>query len=380
MRRAGKKFGGTVAIGLLVAMLVASVFGASILAFPHAGGHASAAVSHSTNLGLTTHPGPAAVTPAVTTTASIVATTTAAAYQPVPFSLLLTITVTGATINATTTKVFVTLVDDVAGTFCGAVSANNTVITGKTVYNVSLDPVAFTPALAKCPGLTIHGTDVQGQVIVDNTAYGGTRATGSTAVQVSDFIFAPLTAAIAAPAGAVGAGNVSVIAIYVAQYVLGVQLVIWTPGKTSVVYNSSLAWVGPTNPYVGTWFVAKAGAYPYALTVSTSYRNLTVSGTFTVLPGAGTPVYTNSSTWQNSSIFPGVSGAVSGTILLVVGLILGMIVALAVGRSLMRPAAAAPAQPWQASGTGANQCSVCGKSFATPEELKDHSKAEHGMT
>jgi len=314
----------------------------------------------------------------VTTTATIVNTTAAAMYQAIPFNLGLTITVTGSSINVTTTKIWVTLVDDVLGTKCGSVSANQSILPGITHYNVSLGPIALTPALALCPGIAIHGTDIQGNVKVDNSAYGGTVATGQTGVLVTDFIFSPLTAALASPSGSVGAGNISLLALYTAQYVESVTMVITAPAG-AVVFNSSLAWSGPSNPTVATWFESTPGTYHYTLTVTTSYQTLPVAGTITVLPGAGTPVYENSSTWQNSSVFPGVSGAVSGTILLVVGLILGMIVALAVGRSLMRPAAAAPAQPWQPSGTGANACSVCGKSFATPEELKEHAKTEHGM-
>jgi hypothetical protein len=380
MRHAGKRTVGTVAIGLLVAMLVASVFGASVLAAaPHAGASSNAAASRTTNLAPAGHLASAAVHPAATT-ASIVALNSLATYQLIPFTLQLQITVAGSSINISTTSVYVTLRDDVVHTFCGAVSANNSVLPGKTVYNLSIDALALTPALSKCPGIAIHGTDVKGFVLVNDTAYGGTTALNNTATQVTNFIFAPLTAAIVAPTGAVGAGNVSVMALYTAQYVSSVTLVIWSPGKASVVFNSSLAWAGPTDPNIGTWFVPNAGVYPYALTVSTAYQNLTVAGNFTVLPGAGSPVYQNSSNWQNSSVFPGVSGAVAGTILLVVGLIIGMIVALAIGRSLMRPASAAPAQPWQPSAAGANQCSVCGKSFATPDELKDHAKSEHGMT
>lgn len=370
---------GTVAIGLLVAMLMASVFGASLLAVPHAGASPNAAANHGTGLGIAAHPGPAAVGPSVTTTASIATTTTPAAYQPIPFTLGLALTVTGSSINITTTHVYVTLIDDVLGTFCGSVSANQSIVTGVSNYNVSLGPLALTPALEKCPGLAIHGTDIQGNVTVNNVASGGTIAYNKTATLVTDFIFNPLTAALVAPSGSVGAGNISLMALYTAQYVESVLMVISSPAG-AVVLNSSLSWSGPTTPTVVTWFESTPGVYHYVLTVTTSYQTLPVTGTITVLPGAGNPVYQNSSTWQNSSVFPGVSGAVSGTILLVVGLILGMIVALVVGRSLMRPAAASPAQPWQSSGTGANTCSVCGKSFATPEEMKEHAKSEHGMS
>ena len=382
MRRAGKRTVGTLAIGLMVAMVVASVFGVALLS-----AHAGVSASGTSNRGVApagmalSHP--AASHPDATTFANITGTNAPAAYQYAPFTWNLTLIVTGSSVNLSTTHVWVGLIDAVEGTYCGTASANTSVTNGKLTYNVLIGSQSLTPALLKCPGLSIHGTTLIGEVLVDNSAYGGTVASNTTSSSNSpttDFIFAPLSAALLAPSGSVGAGNVSLIAEYVAQYVVSVQMTVWNAAKTTVLYNASLEWASPTAPTVGTWYIGTAGTYPYNLYVLTSYGGLNVTGSLSVLvPGGGT-IFKNTSTWQNASIFSGVSGAVSGTILLVVGLILGMIVALAVGRSLMRPASAAPAQPWQPSGTGANQCSVCGKSFATPEELKDHAKAEHGMS
>ena len=383
MRHAGKRTRGTVAIGLLVAMLMASVFGASLLAVPHAGAPTQTAASHATKLGASAHPAPAAASHPGAATATVTALNTAAKYQLIPFVLELQIAVTGADIKHNAT-LWVTVTDNTTGSYCATVSANKTLLTNATFYNLSFDPVSLGSASAHCPLITADKVILNATIRVINNASSSPsppwvfyNATDSV-TQVTSLVFNPLTAALIAPSGGVGAGNVSLVAVYTAQYLTSVRITIFSPGGASILFNASLQWANALSPAVGTWFAGTAGYYPFHLTVTTAYGSYTDSGNLTVLTPGGGQVFKNTSTWQNSSVFPGVSGAVSGTILLVVGLILGMIVALAVGRSLMRPAAAAPAQPWQ--GAAANTCSVCGKSFATPEELKDHSKSEHGMT
>jgi hypothetical protein len=100
-------------------------------------------------------------------------------------------------------------------------------------------------------------------------------------------------------------------------------------------------------------------------------------------------------------VIPGLSGASAGTLLLLVGLIIGMIVAFVLGRAVWGGrSSTTPPQQWQgkegegaaagagagagaggggAAAAGTNVCSVCGKSFATPEELSAHASSEHGM-
>jgi hypothetical protein len=381
MRHAGKRTSGTVTIGLLVAMLVASVFGASLLAVPHAGTPTNVAASHGTDLGAVTHLAPAASSHPSAVTASITAKNTVAKYQQIPFLLELQIAVTGANIGTNAT-LWVTITDNTTGAFCGAVSGNQTAKTGVTFYNLSFDAVSLGIAAVACPLISEDPMILTPSIAVVNANNSAVPeyANATTAAQVTSFILNPLSVTLISPTGSVGAGNVSLVAVYTAQYLTSVGIVVYSPGKTSTLFNTSLRWGNAQTPAVGTWFVSAAGSYPFALTVTTAYGSYTENGNLTVLsPGGGT-VYKNSSTWQNSSVFPGVSGAVSGTILLLVGLILGMIVALAVGRSLMRQPAAAPAQAWQPSGAGTNTCSVCGKSFATPEELQAHAKSEHGMS
>jgi hypothetical protein len=358
-------------------MLVVAVFGAALLAIPHTGARTNAAASHSTNLGVAAHSSPSAAT------AHVAILTTFSNYTILPTTMELQITVTGASITHNT-SLWVTVSDGLSGVFCTVGSLNLTLKhgSGGEFYNLSLDPVSMGGvAFTNCPFIQADPVIFNATVYTLNKTIHNApvNATGYATAETS-LIYAPLNVELLAPTGAVGAGNVTLVAGYTDQYVRGVQISIHSPSGI-LVLTTSLQWTLPTEPAIITWLESTPGVYPYALTVSTAYGNFTTNGNLTLLaPGGGT-VYSNSSTWQNTSIFPGLSGAASGTILLVVGLIAGMIVALVVGRSLMRPSAVAPAQQWQPGATpAANTCSVCGKSFATPEELKDHAKSEHGMT
>jgi hypothetical protein len=376
MRRAGKRTVGIVAVGLLVAMVVAAIFGAALFSAPHAGARNAPAASHSTNLGTMVRP--AAAPSAASATVSIL--TNLGKYTILPQNLELKIVITGSSIK-TNTSLWVTVTDNVTGAYCQTGSLNQTMKAGFTYYNLSLNAVSMGGvAFTNCPFIQSDQVIFDAVVTtVNNTTGTPSSSMDSVLSPATALVYQPLNVGLLLPESAVGAGNVSIVAAYTDQYVDTVQINV-THGGTSV-FTASMKWANPTTPAVGVWFVSSPGIYPYALTITTAYGTLTVNGNFTVLsPGGGT-VYQNSSTWKNASIFPGLTGAVSGTILLVVGLILGMIVALVVGRSLMRPASVAPAQQWQPGGaTPANTCSVCGKSFGTPDELKEHAKTEHGMT
>jgi len=359
-------------------MLIASVvFGSAILVAPHAGARTNAVASHVTNLGVASHP---AVEPgAVSATVSIL--TSFSNYTILPSTLALHIVVTGSSI-AHNTSLWVVVTDELTGAYCTTGSLNQTVTGGFTYYNLSLDPVSMGGhAFTNCPF-------IESDPVVFNATVFTLNNTTGTPVSATDFttasthlVYQALGVTLLIPSNAVGAGNITLVATYIAQYVTGVRILVDSVGGSNLLYNASLQWPSSSSPAIGNWFESAAGLYPYHLTITTAYGSFTKNGNISVLaPGGGT-VYSNTSTWQNASIFPGLTGAVSGTILLVVGLILGMIVALVVGRSLMRPASVPPAQQWQAGATpAANTCTVCGKSFGTPEELKDHAKSEHGMT
>ncbi|MCI4347728.1 MAG: C2H2-type zinc finger protein [Thermoplasmata archaeon] len=126
------------------------------------------------------------------------------------------------------------------------------------------------------------------------------------------------------------------------------------------------------------------GTYTTTITVGTPYGHVSVSEKFNVK--ATNPVVYLNSTAGGVNI-PGLGPGGSAALLVVVGLVVGMLVAMLIARSTsMTPAG--PAQPWASQAaapaagatTMANECSVCHRSFATMDELKEHSKSEHGIT
>lgn len=352
---------------------MAAFFAVPALGGTHSGARTDSAVGRSAEVR------PAAVPSAgVTTAVSILSHFTN--YTILPYTMEIHIAVTGASI-ATNASLWVTVTDVVTSKYCTTGSLNFTVADGFTFYNLSLNPVTMGGVtFANCPTIESDPVILNATVLAINNSTGTPVSNMTWTTVETSLVYAPLSVSLLIPTGDVGAGNISLVAQYSAQYVQSVRMLIYSTSGAALLFNSSLQWPNSVSPAVGIWFESAPGVYPFHLVITTNYGSFTRLGNITVLaPGGGT-VYSNTSTWTNASIFSGVSGAVSGTILLVVGLIVGMIVALVVGRSIMRPAAVAPAQQWQPGAAPANTCSVCGKSFATPEELKEHAKTEHGIT
>jgi hypothetical protein len=325
-----------------------------------------------------------AVNPAnVTTTASVAYNIALGNYTYLPTTLIATITVTGASINTTTTSVWMSITDAVNSQLCSTISENKTVTNGNTNYTFLLSPVLL--LAGTCPGIQTDPVTISTNVTVlgglwnTPTVGNGTNVTAFGNVTTA-LIFSPLSVKLLSPSGSVGIGNATFIAAYTAQYLSSVQLLIWNPAKTSILENTSLIWPSATTPAAVTWFAPAVGSYPYSVTAKTAYGTYADNGNITVLPNGGGTVYLNNSNFKNATLFPGVSGAVAGTILLLVGLIIGMLVALAVASLMRQPTPAPAAQPWQGtSATPPNTCSVCGKSFGSADELAAHAKSEHGM-
>jgi hypothetical protein len=233
--------------------------------------------------------------------------------------------------------------------------------------------VIGTQALLNCPLLNLHAAQLTTYVSV----YGVANSTSQT----TSIILNELALSLLNPSTSVSTGNVSFTAYYTAQYVQSVEIIVSAPTTPVVLFNASLAWASPTLPTTAVWYAANPGVYPWVLTLVTSYGVLSIHGDLTVISSGGT-VYQNTTVYSNGSLFKGLNAGASGTILLVVGLIIGMIVALLLARSMMATPKSAPAQAWQqqSTSTPANQCSVCNRSFATPEELKEHAKTEHGIS
>ena len=191
----------------------------------------------------------------------------------------------------------------------------------------------------------------------------------------------------------VGLGTVKFWSNYSGQYISAATLTIYTAGGPHTpIFSSNIA------SKETTWLAGSAGIFLVQVTVTTNYTLFNTFLNFSVVPYLGA-VTINTSSYHNESLFGGLKPAVAGTILLLVGLIVGLIVALVLGRLIWGgQGPAAPPQAWQQAGgaggaggkeggpsgpsgpAAANTCSVCGQSFATPEELAAHSKSEHGMS
>jgi hypothetical protein len=185
---------------------------------------------------------------------------------------------------------------------------------------------------------------------------------------------------------------VTVSVTYAGSFVASVLLNIYSP-TGALVFSQSFGASGDN----ATWVVTSPGTYTATIIVGTAYQAPSYfNATLTV--NKEQRIYVNSTSYSNSTLIPGLSAAAAGTLLLVVGLLIGMVVAFLLGRAVWggRQNPQSP-QPWEnqaaAGGAGAaggaaagstaaggtNVCSVCGKSFATPEELQAHAKSEHGM-
>ncbi len=312
-------------------------------------------------------------------------------YTILPFTTTLSIMVTNSSIDpGVNTTLWLNITDYSTHTNCVSNDITDLVSPAASTEYVSfaLTNSYFANDTKNCP--TIGGDVVilnltliqnggpNGVVVTQGVQYGiisVVEGIGWGVIPTSSFIFSQPTSKLnVVPVANLPQTMLS--ANYTGQFVGKVQLTIYSPNGASVVYSANLHWNGST-PTVVTWTEVTSGVYPYVLTVFTGYGSYNNTGTITVPLLA---VHYNNATFSNQTFIKGLSAGASGTLLLVVGLIVGMIVAVVVGRLVWGgPKAAGPAQPWTAKPAATNECSVCGKSFTTPEELADHSKTEHGM-
>jgi hypothetical protein len=362
---------GIVAIGLVAVFMVAGMVGGGLLGQLHSASGQTAKGSFG---------GAAALAPAAPVNPSVIQINTTygtiAPYNTLPFTVNFTIGVTNASINNVTTTVQVNMTDLSAH---GKVLSTNpqTVTTDQTAYSFVVNSAALSCNNAACIGLPQDDFAINVYVNVNGTNH-------LTTYHPFFVITVPLQASLLAPAAgsAVSTGNVTVSVAYIGSYVAGVNLYIYNTAKT-LVFSQNFIELTPGIPASANWFVGQTGTYSYTITINTVYtpnvHNFT--GNITVTAKGGT-VYQNSTTWTNQTVISGLSGAAAGTLLLVVGLIVGMIVALVLARAVMGRPAQAPPQPWESkpgAPSGPNTCSVCGRSFSTPDELAAHGKSEHGM-
>jgi len=324
------------------------------------------------------------------TTASVAFTSPFVAYMPIPFVANYTVEVANAPLSAITTTILVNVTDVSAG-FLLLSSTPVAVVDNQTTYQFAFNTGALECSNPGCAGVvpTLTADEFQLSVFIGVNGIAPQYTNGSLASSsvAKTFFLIPtaLSASLVAPApgAAVSVGNVTVSVAYVGTWTAGAVLNIYASTK-AIVFTHSMVELTPGVPVAATWFIGQAGVYNYSIVMTTVYAPNThyFNGTISVIQKGGN-VFTNTSKWSNQSIISGLSGAVAGTILLVVGLVVGMIVALVLARAVMGRPAQAPPQPWEskpgAQGAAPNTCSVCGKSFATPEELAAHGKAEHGM-
>lgn len=342
------------------------------------------------------------------TTASVAFTQAVPGYMPVYAGYLqnFSIAVTNAQIDPSTTTISVNIGDLSLGVYFGVTSlpVSSTpiaVVAGQTDYNVTLTPSFFQCAVSDCEvaasyGLPVSPTDLFSfsvAVTVDGVAYpagpgvaNGTMASGS--VTASMFAIAvPASASLAAPnpAKAITPGNVTVSVSSAGTFVEAVVLDIYS-STNAIVYSQSFP--AASSGVNATWVVTAPGTYKASIVVTTAYPNPTSIITYynSTLTVSAVPQVTKTTTnTTTETLISGLSPASAGTLLLIIGLVIGMIVAFILGRAVYAGGReVAPPQQWQGqppegAGAAPNSCSVCGKSFSTPEELAAHGKSEHGM-
>jgi hypothetical protein len=384
-RRIGRKKAGIalLLVGLALGLALVAVLPGSLA--PVGASHGGVTPASS----VVAAPTPAAgVHPSVASPVQIFLTvnTPVSTYTVLPFTMVLNLTVTNTTINTETTVLYLNITDYTTSTICGTNDLSS-MITNSSIANspvnteyisFALTGSYFTSALSACPTLTSDQAFLNFSAAVTDPTNGSASAPGlqSGFEPITSVVFSTPTSLLNASPTAGQQQTYSFYANYTAQYVGKVTLSVFTP-TGGLSFQASLRWNGST-PTVVNWHQTVSGSYPYTLSVSTAYGVYNTSGSIFV--PALTPVYYNNATFHNTTLIPGLSSGAAGTLLLVVGLIVGMLVATVVSRLVWggaKPAAAA--QPWSQQAATGNVCSVCGKSFATPEELAAHSKSEHGM-
>lgn len=359
------------------------------------------ALAHVTEAALGGTPPSAALHPLVlpaanTTTVSVKVTSSLPSYTLLPLgpvAVTFSISVTHGTITPANVTLWANVTDVVSQTVCTKVDLDSLVtpvngsgasysfdLTTANVGNLTHDSIA-------CPGIANDSVDIVVGATVDGTGAptNGTVATSdSNATSTTPgtyLIFAvPENQLVFAPASASYTYNLS--SDYSGQYVGRVSLTIYSSsevnGNRSVVFSAALLWLHGVRT-VAAWYEPHGGTYPYTLQEFTPYDNVTTQGVVEV--ANVTPVYYNSTTYHNQSFLGSLGPAGGGALLLVAGFVAGAVIALLVGRSLGRSGPATPPSAWKSDQTPAssNTCSLCGKSFGTPEELAAHGKSEHGL-
>jgi len=350
------------------------------------------------------------------TTVSLALSSALPGYVPFGYMQNFTISVANAPITPLNTAVVVTIYDATLtkelGSLLGPDVISSQVLTtadNQTAYSFSFNQYAMSCNDAACSlyssfGFPAGPTDIYYFNITTYVDGIGAPTNGTFAVsyyQASFLcIFTPLTFYLVSPtpSAVITPGNLTVSVFFQGTFISGpLTLNVYSP-TGALVLSESFATSGQNF----TWVVTSAGTYHASLSATTAYLingHSTHYSNTTLVVTKVPRVYVNSTAYSNATLVPGLSAAGAGTLLLVLGLIIGMIVALLLGRAVWGGRQApTPPQAWEtkpaegagagaaagagagtAAAAGTNTCSVCGKSFATPDELTAHGKSEHGM-
>lgn len=314
-------------------------------------------------------------------------------YSAVPFEVNYTLSVA----NATITPANVSMTAFVTNAHTGYIQSSFPipVVTGVSSYSFWINDLNLS-----CPAIDPTCSTISGayhiSVFIVVSGYAsptyGTIATASNVVNTTDplslvsFITVPLTATLLSPLSpVVSVGNITFSVTYSGQFVLVANVTVYSSTQTSLaIFTANMLKTTSGVPVSAVWQSLTPGVYPFTFFLTTLYGTSLVQHYNLTVKASGGTIYVNATNWQNTTNngVLGLTGAAGGTLLLLVGLIVGLIVAMLLGRAVFSRPPAAPAQPWTEAGKAppaANTCSVCGKSFATPDELQAHSKSEHGM-
>ncbi|MCI4331679.1 MAG: fibronectin type III domain-containing protein [Thermoplasmata archaeon] len=307
-------------------------------------------------------------------------------YFNLPTNLAWKVTVVNQTVHANNTWVFLTVAT--GATMLNNISLAPELVAGnQSTFNVTLTTDTFKGA----PGSQMLFTAWAYVNNSANNSNGQTWGWGSNAQTGYAVVNVPTATVISpSPGFVVGPGNQTVVVQYSGDFVNGASVNI-TQGST-VVYTESVFAVGGGTQTVAApspWTVTASGVYKITVTLTRPFFGAT-SWSWNVTANVPTAsqgfIYINTTKYVNSTVtnsggnggnIDGVAPGVLAAALLVAGLLVGMVVALFLGRMLWGGSKPAAPQAWSAKPT--TECSICHQTFATEDELKEHSKTAHGM-
>jgi hypothetical protein len=365
----------SLAIGLLAVFLAVGVSGASGQFAQHGATPTMGNSAHAAPAAVV-HSG-AAIQPAQSVTPTVTYVPNVAGYVTLPLSVSGWFNSSGGDYSSANGALWATVAN-----FTGVVLASYDLNSSFGVNATNASAFAFTVNATNlgCAPTCANIATTSFSIVTYGTITNGTNVSTSKAIGTVFFVTVPLTLSLqvtATPVGTTSSVNVTFSSQQTGQYITGVSVTVYSATNSSVpIFTATL--VTPSGVSTPASLVVSSGTYSASTTLVTTYGQTLVQNSTIAAYASSSTVYSNSTSWHNQTFFGGLSPAVAGTVLLIVGLIVGLIVAMVLGRMVWGSTKPAPAQPWTDAKT-ANTCSVCGKSFATPEELAAHGKSEHGM-